>query len=504
MSSVATQFLYRNLVLDFPYLTAADEKEVDVFGAVLMSDGLRFVKTLKVGPIRGKTVAFFDRLIRQFQDHSLVNFEWDPDKPPFNSQLHYIWDHQWNIRSIDLTNITNAVQTVQPSGGLRFPQKYVDLSFSLPLEDDLSKKLDLAYMTALTVKWDDSAEWLPSLISASMNHLTNLQLHHIDFFERDLKLDQITSLVSLGLYRCSESGLVLSNFKNPKLKHFHIEFDWDELDEDLLDEDYEWTVDEDFKAQFSFIRSFQGLETLIIDVPDRRHPASFLENLVNSISLDHNNTLRHLALLDSCKSTDGDKYSYDTTESRSSVFDAVMACPHLVQLELPTEWRTKEMNFKVCIFCIYKPKPLAINNGKQRLTDNLPSLKFLCLRFHFPWDRLPGVYYEKKLPYGFTMKLAAENSICQVARSLISSITGKSSKLRLLIFEYRGHESRRCFTRGWSHHANLGSDGSHIIPERLVKYHIPEYEPMPEHAREVTWQDYCENKRLMFDIFGVE
>ena len=94
VSSVATQFLYRNLVLDFPSLTAACEREISVFDAALMSDGLRFVKTLKVGPIRGKTVALFDHLMSRFQDHSLVNFEWDPDEPPLNSQLRYIWDHQ--------------------------------------------------------------------------------------------------------------------------------------------------------------------------------------------------------------------------------------------------------------------------------------------------------------------------------------------------------------------------------------------------------------------------
>lgn len=120
----------------------------------------------------------------------------------------------------------------------------------------------------------------------------------------------------------------------------------------MLDEDYVWDVDEDFQAQFSFIRSFQGLETLVIEVPDQRHPASFLENLVDSISLDHNDTLRHLALLDACKPEEGDKYKWDTRESRRSVYDAVMACPHLVQLELPADWRMKEMDFKVCAFCI--------------------------------------------------------------------------------------------------------------------------------------------------------
>lgn len=63
--------------MDFPLVTAAGEKNVDIFDAVLMTDGLKFLKTLRVGSIWGKRVAFFDRLMSQFQDHSSVDFEWD-------------------------------------------------------------------------------------------------------------------------------------------------------------------------------------------------------------------------------------------------------------------------------------------------------------------------------------------------------------------------------------------------------------------------------------------
>lgn len=120
------------------------------------------------------------------------------------------------------------------------------------------------------------------------------------------------------------------------------------------------------------------------------------------------------------------------------------------------------------------------------------SLEFLCLRSHLPWDRLPWVYYEKKLPRGITIIRAGKISVHQVATSLICSIRDKSSKLRLLIFEVRDYTSRQCFTRGWSHCAKLGSDGPHLIREKLVKYHIPEYEPMPWYARATTWRKLCE------------
>lgn len=125
---------------------------------------------------------------------------------------------------------------------------------------------------------------------------------------------------------------------------------------------------------------------------------------------------------------------------------------------------------------------------KQRLTDKLPSLKFLCLRFHFPCDRRSGVHLEKNLPFKIIMKNMVETHICQAAESLICSIKDKSSKLKLLIFEGRGLKTRWCFARGWSHR------GPHIIPEHLVKFHIPEYEPMPEYKRPMSWKDEYESK----------
>lgn len=107
-------------------------------------------------------------------------------------------------------------------------------------------------------------------------------------------------------------------------------------------------------------------------------------------------------------------------------------------------------------------------------------------------------HFVEKLPLMIAMEWAGEMSICQVASGLIHSITDKSSKLRLLTFEMRGRK-RNCYTRGWSHSANLVSDGPCLIPEHLVKYHIPEYEPMPESARAMTWKNQCEYKRVVLE-----
>ena len=94
---------------------------------------------------------------------------------------------------------------------------------------------------------------LPLPISDHLVHIANLQLYSITFIEGELELDRIPSLVSLGLYGCEVTFALLSSFKNPKLKEFQIEYDWDEMDEDL-EEDLDWTLNQDFQAQFSFIR----------------------------------------------------------------------------------------------------------------------------------------------------------------------------------------------------------------------------------------------------------
>lgn len=173
-----------------------------------------------------------------------------------------------------------------------------------------------------------------------MVHITNLELHHISFFEMDIQLDRISSLVSLGIYFCAGTSSVLSNFIKPNLKEFRVQFDWNAYEEEI-------SLDKDFIAQFSFIKRFQGLETLVVDIPDQRHYC--LKDLIHAISFAHNDTLRNLALLDACALRDSAKYIYHSGCCTDSVYDAVMVCPRLVQLELPTEWSSKENDFKVCI-----------------------------------------------------------------------------------------------------------------------------------------------------------
>ena len=325
-----------------PYNKYSLEVILKALEAVSMCDGLRFVKTLKIGPMKPEMVALFDRLISRLQDHSLVDFKWDAGEPPLNSQLAHIWDHQWNIQSIDLIRLADTVKSIPPWNGLKFPQKYVHISLRLPLEDDFLAKLDLSCMRALTLS-SYCSDGLPSCISANMVHITNLELRYTSFFQMDIPLDRITSLVSLGLLFCVGISSVLSNFTKSNLKEFRVQFGWDGYESDYL-------LDRDFRALFSFLKGFQGLETLVIDMPDQRHSFSLLNDLIDVISLAHNDTLKNLALLDACASRDTAEYIYDSETCRNSVYDAVMACPRLVQLELPTGWGRKEKDFEVCIF----------------------------------------------------------------------------------------------------------------------------------------------------------
>lgn len=336
--------LYRDLVLDIPPGKNDRKKILNVVEAVSKCDALRYVQKLKVGPIQGRMFTLFDRLMSRLQDDSLINFEWDAEAPPLNLQVVYLWEHQRTIKSIDLIEVMDAFRAIQLWKGLKFPQKYVHLSLDeWPPEDDVLEKLDLSCLTSLKVR-DNWAVKLPSCISANLMHITNLQLFSIYFLDTDLELDRFTSLLSLGLYHCLGVSSILSNFRYPKLKNLRLELDWDDSREGGI-------FDEDFEAHFSPIRRFNGLQTLVIEVPDQRHPASLLTDLTDSILLEHSNTLECLTLLDACKLEHGDSYTHGTTASRNSLFDAVMACTNLIQLELPTEWETEEMNFKVCVFC---------------------------------------------------------------------------------------------------------------------------------------------------------
>lgn len=123
---------------------------------------------------------------------------------------------------------------------------------------------------------------------------------------------------------------ILSNFTNPKLKELRVESEEDN------------PLQERVKAQISFIKGFHGLESLVVFLPDQ----CLLKNLMGAISTAHNGTLRNLALLDY---TSDDRLSYiiDSEDCRDSVYDAVMVCPRLVQLELPSGWGRTEMDFRV-------------------------------------------------------------------------------------------------------------------------------------------------------------
>lgn len=318
-----------------------------------MCDGLKFVKTFEIGPLGGlsigplmrKILALFDHLISRLQDHSLLDFKWDACYPPLDSQLTYIWEHQWNIQSIDLSRLTYAVQLAQLRKDLKFPQKYVDITLPTPLDDRFLAKLDLSCMRSLTVKssprTNEFSSCISSCISAHIDFITKLQLYNICFWETDIQLDQLTSLVSLGMYNCPGISLILSNFTNPKLKEYCVEVDLSLG---------EYGPDNDLMVPFYFITTFQGLETLVVNVPyQTEYYPSLLKDLTDGISLAHNGTLRYLALINNLH------WQHWAQDCRDSEYDAlmadtVMACSHLVQLELHIGWGREGIYLQVRLF----------------------------------------------------------------------------------------------------------------------------------------------------------
>lgn len=340
ISAIATELLYRNLVLDTVCKPSMRRDILNLLKAVSMSNGLKFVKTLKIGPIKDDMINLFGLLISRLKDHSLLSFEWDTNNPPIPAQLRYLWDHQWNIESIDLSELKDTIETIQPRKNQKSHQKFVHISFEWPGDQFSLQKLDLSSLEAMTVKMDFWGN-LPSYMSDTLIQITKLDIQNIHLDYSSLDLNCFPSLLRLEFYHCMGTGSVLSNFQNPHLKDLRIKPDWDDLYEDVFEDDFE--------EQFSFIRRFQGLETLSIEVPDQRNSASLLEALIYSISSVHHGTLKYLTLLDACGLGDANFYESITTDSRRSLYDAVIVCTHLIQLELPSDWTTKERDFGVCI-----------------------------------------------------------------------------------------------------------------------------------------------------------
>ena len=93
-------------------------------------------------------------------------------------------------------------------------------------------------------------------------------------------LATLDQLVWLLFYLVSLGLSILSKFKNPKLKEFWYESDWRPEDETDLEE------------PFAFLRKFQGLETLVLQVPAQRCPANCLKNLTElRLILSHLSTI---------------------------------------------------------------------------------------------------------------------------------------------------------------------------------------------------------------------
>lgn len=102
--------------------------------------------------------------------------------------------------------------------------------------------------------------------------------------------------------------------------------------------------------------------------------------------------------------------------------------------------------------------------AKQRLTDNLQSLKFLCLWLNLLWERLSVSHFVKRWPIGVAMT-GREKWQCL---KLPHSMTEKFSKLRLPTFDIRAAYGNVFLKPGHIVNANLVSDGSFSIYEHLV------------------------------------
>ena len=115
--------------------------------------------------------------------------------PPLDSQLAYIWDHQWNIQSIDLNemSLSDAFRAICPRKGLKFPQKIVHIYIAYWDIKQFAYNYPVRYVTIVTARrrancsHDSAVQHLPPLdsqLAYIWDHQWNIQ--SIDLNEMSL------------------------------------------------------------------------------------------------------------------------------------------------------------------------------------------------------------------------------------------------------------------------------------------------------------------------------
>lgn len=129
--------------------------------------------------------------------------------------------------------------------------------------------------------WLDFDLKFPSPIYDHLVHITKSPVTHHNL-RRGTWTGPNCLFSQLGVGGCMVA-LVQSNScrisKTPNWKTFEPDVIGDHIEMEMPDEGYDWALEAEFEAPFSFTNIFRGLENLVITMPDCRHPGTMFEGL---------------------------------------------------------------------------------------------------------------------------------------------------------------------------------------------------------------------------------
>lgn len=309
ISTLATEYLYRNLVI--PYEDS--DEEWQLLKQVLDSKGLQHVRTVTLGSssYRDDTLITprslhipVDELISRLPKHSLKSFRYGPMGRPSDEGIRDPWQRQANLTNLQLdvadreSSIKKGVHIdTETILSLKFVTELkIDLDLELIISPSWSTKLlDLlpsvrtqkVIVCAPGLTFRRLTDWqhLTDVICQQMlpNSLTHINLTYTAFATSNLlQLDDYQSLKHLEFHRCCNLKVVLDSYLRPALSTLIIEFD-----DFRRQQTYR-----DFSAVEYFLGRFSSLQKLILVA--RRYwfeARSLAESVAN-----HGQTLESLLL----------------------------------------------------------------------------------------------------------------------------------------------------------------------------------------------------------------
>ena len=333
VSAIATQYLYRDLVL--PY-SDIDRDWIDL-RYLLKSRGLQYVQSLFVDSSNINTYGFckpLNQLLRKLPLKSLTRFRYGTLGQPTDEGLRYLLQHQDKLTNLQLDFSLMAPtleELIREEGtAIRSLNCLTELEMILGDETDTSpgkysELLDMINVTRLKkVTLYANGDWrifglenaiersLKSALPTSLKHLslTNIPLPELD--EQYLQLDKFPSLRHLELHECRSPAFTLDSFRQPMLTSFTIQLCslWSPGEEDLA-------------AVSRFLRRFGSLSRLIIG----NQPVISLDRIVDDLAVsiaNHAASLRSLIIFVRCVAI-----------SWKSFAEIPLRCKKLCQLVMP-------------------------------------------------------------------------------------------------------------------------------------------------------------------------